>query len=252
MKPSVLPAVSLGLAVAALIEGASRLGWVAPNLLPAPSQVWAALWFNADVLATNTLQTLAETLLGLLLALILGLGCALALRRSAGLRRTLLPWLVVSQTIPLIALAPLLLVWLGFGLLPKLVMVTLFCFFPITVSTLGGLMQPNPLLEDLFRSYGASASQRDVLLRFPAALPAFFAGLRLSASYAVTAAIVGEYIGGYAGLGILIQTSANARATALVFAAIALTALFSVLLVGLVSLLERAALRGRLPLSDQS
>ncbi|AZI43312.1 ABC transporter permease subunit [Deinococcus psychrotolerans] len=247
-----LPAMGLGLAAAALIEAASRLGWVAPNLLPAPSQVWAALRLNADILAMHTLQTLAETLLGLLLALILGLGCALTLRRSAGLRRTLLPWLVVSQTIPLIALAPLLLVWLGFGLLPKLVMVTLFCFFPITVSTLGGLMQPNPQLEDLFRSYGASASQRDALLRFPAALPAFFAGLRLSASYAVTAAIVGEYVGGYAGLGILIQTSANARATALVFAAIALTALFSVLLVGLVSLLERAALRGRPPLSDQS
>lgn len=248
---SVLPAAVLGLGVLALVELAARRGWVAPNVLPAPSAVFQALRDDSDVLLTNTLQTLAETALGFTLALLLGVGVALALRRSTRLRQTVMPWLVISQTIPLIALAPLLLVWLGFGLWPKIIVVTLFCFFPITVSTLGGLMQPQPLLEDLLRSYDASARQRDWLLRFPAALPAFFSGLRLSASYAVTAAIVGEYVGGYAGLGIFIQTSANARAINLVFAAIALTALLSVLLVGLVNLTERVALQGRPPVSEE-
>jgi len=201
---SVLPAAVLGLGVLALVELASRRGWVAPNVLPAPSAVFQALRDDLDVLLTNTLQTLAETALGFALALLLGVGVAVVLRRSTRLRQTVMPWLVISQTIPLIALAPLLLVWLGFGLWPKIIVVTLFCFFPIAVSTLGGLMQPQPLLEDLLRSYDASARQRDWLLRFPAALPAFFSGLRLSASYAVTAAIVGEYVGGYAGLGIFI------------------------------------------------
>lgn len=234
-----------------IAELVARWGWAAPNVLPAPSAVLRAILDNPGILLAHTLQTLSETALGFGLALLLGVGAALALRRSRRLRLTLMPWLVVSQTIPLIALAPLLLVWLGFGLWPKIIVVTLFCFFPITVSTLGGLMQPQPVLEDLLRSYDASAQQRDWLLRFPAALPAFFSGLRLSASYAVTAAIVGEYVGGYAGLGIFIQTSANAHATDLVFAAIALTALLSVLLVGLVNLTERAALRGRPPVSEE-
>jgi ABC-type nitrate/sulfonate/bicarbonate transport system permease component len=124
----------------ALTELASRRGWVAPNVLPAPSAVFQAFHDDSDVLLTNTLQTLSETALGFVLALLLGVGVALALRRSTRLRQTLMPWLVISQTIPLIALAPLLLVWLGFGLWPKIIVVTLFCFFPITVSTLGGLM----------------------------------------------------------------------------------------------------------------
>ena len=247
-----LPAAALGVGVLALAELASRCGWTPPNLLPAPSSVLRAVLDNPAVLLGHTLQTLAETGLGFTLALLLGVGCALVLRRSVALRRALTPWLVVSQTIPLIALAPLLLVWLGFGLWPKIIIVTLFCFFPVTVSTLGGLLQPQSLLEELMRSYSASPRQLDWLLRFPAALPAFFSGLRLSASYAVTAAIVGEYVGGYAGLGIFIQTSANARATDLVFAAIALTALLSVLLVGLVGLTERATLRGRPPVSEEN
>ncbi|WP_293913133.1 ABC transporter permease [Deinococcus sp.] len=236
----------------ALSEAASRLGWALPNVWPAPSSVLRALYDNPDVLAMHTLQTLLETGLGLALALVLGVAFALALRRSQALSRTLMPWLIVSQTIPTIALAPLLLVWIGFGLWPKIIIVTLFCFFPITVSTLGGLREPQPLLEDLLRSYNASGRQRDALLRFPAALPAFFSGLRLAASYAVTAAIVGEYVGGYAGLGIFIQTSANARALPLVFAAITLSAALSVLLVALVGLAERAALRGRPPVTEEN
>ena len=236
----------------ALSETASRLGWAPPNVWPAPSSVLRALYDNPDILLMHTLQTLLETALGFGLALVLGVGLALTLRRSVPVRRTLMPWLIVSQTIPLIALAPLLLVWIGFGLWPKVIIVTLFCFFPITVSTLGGLRQPQPLLEDLLRSYNASGRQRDALLRFPAALPAFFSGLRLAASYAVTAAMVGEYVGGYAGLGIFIQTSANARALPLVFAAITLSAVLSVLLVGLVGLTERAALRGRPPVPEEN
>ncbi|GMA14263.1 ABC transporter permease (plasmid) [Deinococcus metallilatus] len=236
-------ALVLGLAVLTALEGLSHLGLVPSSLLPAPSAVAAALWNNAPELTAHSAQTLAETLLGFGAAVVLGLLAALALHRFAPARRAVLPWLVVSQTIPLIALAPLLLVWLGFGLLPKVVIVTLACFFPVTVATLDGLTRADPDLVRVLRAMNASEGQVDWLVRFPGALPAFFSGLKLAATYAVTSAIFGEYVGGYVGLGIFIQTSANARATDLVFAAIFLSALYSVLFVALIGLVQRRVLR---------
>ena len=233
----------LGLSLLGVAEGAARAGWLPPFLLPAPSRVLTALIGNAPELAQHSAQTLSETALGFGLAVVLGAGSARALHRLPLLRRALLPWLVVSQTIPLIALAPILLVWLGFGLLPKVLLVTLGGFFPVTVATLDGLSHTDPELLRLLRSMNATPAQVDRLVRFPAALPAFFSGLKIAATYAVSTAIFSEYVGGYAGLGIFIQSSANARATDLVFAAICLSALYSVLLVQAVSLLARRTLR---------
>lgn len=241
------PPLALGAAVLALAEGAARLGLVSDLVLPAPSAVGRALAANAPDLAAASAQTLLETALGLGIAVALGVLAALLLQRFPAARRAVMPWLVVSQTIPLVALAPLLLVWLGFGLLPKVIVVVLVCFFPIAVATQGGLERTDPLLLAAMRSWHATPARTDRLLRFPAALPAFFSGLRLAATYAVTGAIFGESVGGYAGLGILVTQAANARATDLVFAAIFLSALYSVLLVALVNLAARLALRGRPP-----
>lgn len=236
-------AAGLGLALLGLAEVSARAGWLPTYVLPAPSRVAAALLGNAAELATHSVQTLSETVLGFGIATILALLTAWALHRAPGLRRAALPWLVVSQTIPLIALAPILLVWLGFGLLPKMLLVTLGCFFPITVATLDGLTRTDPELVRVIQSMNATPGQIDRFVRFPAALPSLFSGLKIAGTYAVSTAIFSEYVGGYAGLGIFIQTSANARATDLVFAAIVLTALYSVLLVQLIEGLARLLLR---------
>lgn len=242
--------VALGLVLLALAELCAHQGWISQSLLPAPSRVLAALRDNAPELIKHSAQTLTETALGFGLATLLGVLMALLLHRFPALRRALLPWLVVSQTIPLIALAPLLLVWLGFGLLPKVLLVILGGFFPIAVATLDGLTRTDPDLLRVMQAMNASPAQIDRLLRFPAALPSFFSGLKIAATYAVATAIFSEYAGGYAGLGIFIQSSANARATDLVFAAIVLTALFSVLLVQLVTWCSRLFLRW-LPLENR-
>ncbi len=236
-------AALLGGAALLLAEWSARTGRLPPTALPAPSRVGVALRDHAPELLRHSEATLLETLLGFGLAVLLGVLAAWALHRLPLLRRAALPWLVVSQTIPLIALAPLLLLWLGFGLLPKVLLVALGGFFPVTVSTLDGLERTDPELLRVFRSLGATRRQTDWHLRFPSALPGFFSGLKVAATYAVTTAIFAEYVGGYAGLGIFIQTSANAHATDLVFAAVTLSALYSVLLVQFVSWLARLSLR---------
>src|SRR3989440_8145138 len=176
----------------------------------------------------------AATLLGLLLAILLD--------ASNWLRRAIYPLLITSQTIPIIALAPLLLIWLGFGLEPKIIVVALYCFFPIAVACADGLAGAEPELINLLRSMRASRWQILWLVRLPGAMPAFFSGLRIAATYGVTGAIFGEYVGAYQGLGIYMQLSFNSHAIVLVFAAILVTAALSLLLFGLVSLIERIAL----------
>lgn len=237
------PPLALGLALLALAEASARFSWLPDYVLPAPSRVALALAQNAPELARHSAQTLAETALGFSAATLLGTLCAWGLHRFPAARQAVLPWLVVSQTIPLIALAPILLVWLGFGWLPKMLLVTMGCFFSITVATLDGLSQADPELVRLLQSMNATPRQIDRFVRFPAALPGFFSGLKIAGTYAVSTAIFSEYVGSYAGLGIFIQSSANARAGDLVFAGIFLTALYSVLLVQFIQWLARRTLR---------
>lgn len=216
-----------------------RLSGVPESFLPSPGAVLMTLVEERAVLWESTLTTLAETLSGVLLAVTSALVWALALDRSRLLRRALTPYLVASQTVPIIVLAPLMLLWFGFGLLPKTLLVALFAFFPIVLSTLAGLDATLPERRDLMRSYAATPAQTFRLLRLPGALPSFFSGLRITLTYSVTGAIFAEYVGGFSGLGILLQTAANARATPLVFAAVVVIALLSAGLVGLVRVLER-------------
>jgi ABC-type nitrate/sulfonate/bicarbonate transport system permease component len=149
---------------------------------------------------------------------------------------------VTSQTIPIIALAPLVLIWFGYDLGPKVLVVALYCFFPIAVACADGLLGTDPDLERLMRSMRASRWQILQLVRLPGAMPAFFSGLRIAATYSMTGAIFAEYVGAYQGLGIYMENSANAHAVVLVFAAILVTAVLSLLLFGLVSVIERIAL----------
>ncbi|HEY4386183.1 MAG TPA: ABC transporter permease [Ktedonobacteraceae bacterium] len=236
------PAFVLGVAILLIWELAVRTGSVNDFYLPAPSAIIVALFQNWDVIAGNTLQTLLETVLGLAVATVLGLLLAILLDITPWVRRAIYPILITSQTIPMIALAPLLIAWFGLGLGPKVVVVTLYCFFPIAVACADGLFSVDADLVRLMRSMHASRWQILWLVQLPGAMPSFFSGLRMAATYSMTAAIFGEFVAAEQGLGVYMKLSFNARVIVLVFAAILVTALLSLFLFGFVSLIERIAL----------
>ncbi len=236
------PAFVLAVGLLAFWELYVRSGQISPTILPTPTGIVQALIDNWDVISVHTLQTLLETVLGMAAATLLGLLLAALLDISSWTRRAIYPLLVTSQTIPMIALAPLLLIWFGFDLGPKVIVVTLYCFFPIAVACADGLASADPELMKLLRSMRASRWQALWLVRLPGAMPSFFSGLRIAATYSVTGAIFGEYVGAFQGLGVYMKTSANSHVIVLVFAAILVTAVLSLLLFGLVSMIERIAL----------
>jgi len=203
------PAFVLTLTLLALWELYVRAGQVSVQVLPAPTTIVQALIDNWNVIYDNTIQTLLETVLGMGVAILLGLLLAIMLDISSWLRRAIYPLLVTSQTIPIIALAPLLLIWIGYDIRPKLIVVALYCFFPIAIACADGLASAEPELLNLLRSMRASRWQILWLVRLPGAMPAFFSGLRIAATYSVIGAIFGEYVGAEKGLGIYMQRAAN-------------------------------------------
>ena len=214
-----------------------------PYILPAPSRIWDAFLEIRGTLPAHTRVTMTEAVLGLALAAVFGVLLASVIASVPLVRRVLYPLLVVSQTIPMIALAPLLIVWFGFGMMPKVLVVEMVGFFPIVVSTVDGLTGADPDMIALVRSMGANRWQVLRQVRIPAAIPAFFAGLKIAAAYAVTAAVVGEWVGTSSshGLGLLINRSRASFRTDELFVAIAVISLSSVLLFAAVHLLFRIA-----------
>jgi ABC-type nitrate/sulfonate/bicarbonate transport system permease component len=208
-------------------------------VLPSPGRVISQGWADRHNLWQNTLPTLKETLLGFALSISVGWILAFICDFSQVCRRAIEPLLVVSQTIPIIAIAPLFVIWFGFTTLPKVLIVALVTFFPITVSLVKGFATTPVEATHLLRSMGANGIQRFLRLRVPTALPFFFSGLRISITYAVVGAIFGEYVGAESGLGIYMQISKNSRRTDLVLAAVAVTAILSLLLYLIVSIVER-------------
>ncbi|MGQ9674476.1 MAG: ABC transporter permease [Chloroflexota bacterium] len=214
-----------------------------PNwLLPGPSQILLAAWETRELLWMHSGQTLYETWLGLALALVAGLLLAFAIDSAPLLRRTLYPLLVASQTVPIIAIAPLLIVWFGFGVLPKVIIVALVCFFPIAVNTADGLRSVDPDLVSLLRSMGANRRQVFLKARLPASLPLFFSGLKIAVTYAVIGAVIGEWVGASRGLGIFMLRSQHSYLVDQVFAAIMIVSLLSITMFLAVTTLERALL----------
>src|SRR5712692_5855169 len=211
------PALVLTLSLLALWELYVRADHVSVQVLPSPIAIVQALINNWSVIYDNTLQTLLETVLGMAIAALLGLLLAITLDISSWMRRSIYPLLVTSQTIPIIALAPLLVIWIGYDIRPKLIVVVLYCFFPIAVASADGLASAEPELINLLRSMQASRWQILRLVRLPGAMPAFFSGLRIAATYSIIAAIFGEYVGAEKDLGIYIQTSFNSHVIVLVF-----------------------------------
>ena len=237
-----LPALVLVALLLVGWEAYVRLAAIEPVVLPGPIRIAEALWtFRADALR-HALPTLLETVIGFSLAVVLAIAAAAAMDRAAPVRRAVEPLLVTSQTIPVVALAPLFLLWFGFGLAPKVLVVVLVTFFPIVVALLDGFRGTPRDAEDLLRSYGASDGVVFRKLRWSAALPEFFIGLRISVVYAVIGAVFGEYVGAREGLGIWMQLSQNAFRTDLVFAAIVVTSALSLGLYGVVGVVRRLAI----------
>jgi ABC-type nitrate/sulfonate/bicarbonate transport system permease component len=217
-----------------------RLGDVDEILLPAPTTVLSTLVDDRGLLWDAFLRTAQEILLGLVIALVVGALLAMAMHVSRVVRATLGPLVIGTQAIPLPVLAPVLVFWLGFGLQPKLLIVAIICFFPVTIATLDALDRTDPDLGRLLRTMGASRWQRLRWVELPAALPAALSGAKVSVAIAGIAAIFAEYAGyeqGRGGLGGVIQTAQLDTARA--FAAVAILAAFAVLTTGVLAGLER-------------
>ncbi|MBO0682883.1 MAG: ABC transporter permease [Candidatus Dormibacteraeota bacterium] len=219
-----------------------RLSGIHESTLPAPTQVLADLYQSRLLLAQNAASTVAEILVGYAAAIVVGVGVAVLVHSSRTVERALYPWLVVSQTVPIPAIAPLIVLWTGFDLRPKIIVIALVCFFPIAVNTIDGLKAAEPEMLDLLRSLGAGPWQRFWLARLPAALPFVFSGLKVAATFSVIGAVFAEWVGSSAGLGQLILILNNQTATAEMFAVIVVLSAIGIALFLLVSLAERLLL----------
>ena len=229
-------ALALIATVLLLWQGLILLGGIPPFLLPSPAAVADALWLNRAEIARNAGFTLTEVVLGFTLGSVIGAALAVAMGFSARLTGILRPILTFSQTIPVFALAPILTLWLGFGIAPKIAMTVLIVFFPVTAAFLDGLTRTPQAALDLAQVMGASRTRIMWHLRIPAALPSLATGLRLAAVYAPIGAVIGEWVGGARGLGALMIHANGRMKTDLVFAALLVLSVLTVVFARLVAL----------------
>jgi ABC-type nitrate/sulfonate/bicarbonate transport system permease component len=220
-------------------EAYARLGTVDDFILPAPSEIARALWTDRGLLWSNLLVTAQEVGLGIAAALVLGASLAVALHFSRSLRHGVYPLLVASQAVPIVTIAPLLVVWFGFGILPKLAIIALVCFFPIVVTTLDALAAVDPDQLKLLRTLDASRWQAFRWAEAPAALPAALSGAKIAVAIAVIGAVFAEYAGSSEGLGHLMLQAIPQLETARAYAAVVLLAAFAVALFSALALAER-------------
>jgi putative hydroxymethylpyrimidine transport system permease protein len=212
---------------------------IEPFLVPSPSDIAQSLWNDRALLVDNGWVTLQEVLAGFAVSVAAGVGFALALHVSATLRRAFYPLLVASQTVPIVVVAPILVVWLGFGIGPKLAIIALICFFPITVNTLDGLRSVDPDLLKMMRTLDASRWRTLSGVEGPSALPYFFSGAKIAVAVAVIGAVFGEWAGSSSGLGHLILEASSQLETARSFAAVVVLSALAIALFGLLTLVER-------------
>ena len=223
----------------------ARYSGIPPFILPSPLSVWGRFMraFNDGSLLHHTRITLVEILLGLLAGVIFATIMGYILAKSRSLERVLSPYLVASQAIPVIAIAPLLVLWLGDGILSKIVICALIVFFPVLVNTIVGVRAVPSALYDLMNSLHASRSQILWKVEVPASLPVFLGGLRIGATLSVIGAVVGELVGAEEGLGFLLQLGDFQYDTAMVFVAVFMLIALALMLYGFVILLEKRFLK---------
>jgi NitT/TauT family transport system permease protein len=212
---------------------------VAPYILPSPLDTWQTAQDNAAYLAQNTWVTGWETIVGFVIAAIIGEFVAVVMVYSSNLEKTLYPLILFAQVIPKIAIAPLFIVWLGFGTSPKILVAVLMAFFPIVISGLAGLRSVDPEILELTSTMGASRFKTFMKIRFPASLPQLMSGLKVAATLAVTGAVVGEFVGANEGLGyVILQANGNVD-TAMLFAALIIMSALGILLFAVIEIAEK-------------
>lgn len=236
-KKRVVPAV----AVASLLvmwQAACLFGLIPAFMLPSPLNVMAALLGDAPLIASHTLTTLAEAAIGLAIGVVLGFALAVLMERFETFYLAVQPLITLSQTVPTIAIAPLLVLWLGYGILPKIVLIVLTTFFPVAVSLADGFRSVDRDIVDLMRTMNASDLQIFRYVKLPAAAEQFFSGLKISATYAIVSAVIAEWLGGASGLGVYMTRVRKSFSYDKMFASIAVISALSLALMKLVGLLE--------------
>jgi putative hydroxymethylpyrimidine transport system permease protein len=233
--------IALGLVVLVLgaWEAAVKAGVVDSLLIPAPTEIVQSLWDDRSILASDLATTTYEVVLGLLAAIVIGAALAVAMHLWTPVRKALRPLIIGSQAVPIPVIAPAIILVLGFGLAPKVLLVALVCFFPVTINLYDGLRDVDPDARKLLRTFDATRWQSLRFLEAPAALPSAFTGAKIAAAVAVIGAVFGEWAGSDSGLGHLLLTANGQLETARAFAATVLLFALAVALYGLFALLER-------------
>lgn len=235
-----LPSIVLLVAVILIAELVVRIAQVPGYILPPPSEIAAALIENHALLLMHTWVTLSAVISGLALAIALAVSLSLVMDRWSALKEAIYPLLVVSQAIPIFALAPILLIWFGIGLLPKVLIVALVCFFPLAVNLVEGFGEVDPEAIDLMKTMKADNWMITKSVKLPSAMPYFFSGLKIAATYSVLGAIIGEWLGARAGLGIYMLRATHSYRLSHLFAAVIVVIILSLLM------FKMAELAGRL------
>ena len=217
-------------------------GTIPEYLLPSPSKIFHRLIIDRNLLLKHAIVTLFEAVLGFIIASIAGLVIAVAIAQSKIIERTIYPYVVIAKVIPIVAIAPLLMLWFGFGLTPKIVISSLISFFPIVVNTVKGLKSTDPQMLRLMRSLSATPVQIFFKIRLPFALPYIFAAFKISIALSVIGAIMGELVGSDKGLGHIIMLSEAYLDAEMIFAAVVISSVLGVSLFFVMVLLERYAL----------
>lgn len=212
-------------------------------ILPAPSDIISVFYNDYLNLYTNAVTTLNEAIIGFIVAIIIALTMGILMDFIPIFKKCVYPIMVVSQTIPTIAIAPLLIIWFGFDILPKVIMVTMTCFFPILISFVDGIDNIDKDYLNLFKTMNSSKISIFIHLKFPMAMDKFFSGLKISATYAVVAATVAEWLGGTNGLGVYMVRAKSSYALDKVFASTILVIIFSLVFVGIIQFIKKIALR---------
>lgn len=212
---------------------------VEPYILPSPAETWRTTVDNSSYLLENTWVTTYETVVGFIIAAVIGEAVALVMIYSRSVERTMYPLILFAQVIPKIAIAPLFIVWLGFGPSPKILVAVLMAFFPIVIAGMAGLRSVDPEILELTSTMGASNWKTFVKVRFPASLPQLMSGLKIAATLAVTGAVVGEFVGANEGLGyVILQANGNID-TAMLFAALIIMSLLGIILFAIIEIAEQ-------------
>lgn len=240
----ILPTLTLGLLILSGWEVYCTFSGVSPLLLPSPSGVIRALWLNRVEIGPHAASTLGVASFGFALSVTFACAISTALHFTPWAERGLMPLFVISQTVPLVALAPLMILWFGFGLLPKVLLVILVTFFPMLLSLLSGYRQTPIAFVDLLASMGAGRWSMFRRAALPSARASFLAGLRISATYAIVATIFAEYAGARRGLGIYILSAKNNFRADLVLAAVVVSAGLTLALLGAIRVLDWLTAKG--------